>query len=364
MKKTALYDIHLNLGAKMVNFANYLMPLVYKGAIEEHINVRTKVGVFDVSHMGEIWVKGKGAYDLLQYLTCNDIKKLTNGKAQYSCIINEKGGIVDDLIIYKFDDENYLLVVNAINTDKVFNWLTKNNKFEAKIINSSEEITQLAIQGPLALNVCQLLTNENLSNLSYYTFKILEFAGIKDVIFSITGYTGAGGCEIYFPNQYAKTIWNNLFDVGKDFSIMPIGLAARDTLRLEMGYCLYGNDINENTTPIEANLTWITKFEVYKNFIAKDILLSQKEKGTEKKLVGFIMENEGIPRQSYKIYNDKLEEIGWVTSGSFSPILKKGIGLGYVKTVFSMPNTPIKINIRNSFLPAKIVKPPFIKKNS
>lgn len=363
MKKTALYNTHVKLGAKIVPFAGYLMPLKYSGDIDEHITVRKKVGVFDVSHMGEIWVKGHMAYDFLQYVTSNDVKLLFDGKVQYSCLPNGKGGIVDDLLVYRFNEQTYLLVVNAANIEKDWNWLNYNNhKFNVTLINDSDNISQLAVQGPMALKAMQKLTSENVVDMPYYTFKVIEFAGVKDVIFSTTGYTGAGGCEIYFPNEHAEKIWNAVMEAGEEYGIKPCGLAARDTLRLEMGFCLYGNDIDDTTSPIEAGLGWITKFVDYKNFIDKDYLLKQKQNGTERKLVGFVMEDKGaIPRRGYRICDVNGVSIGQVTSGTISPMMNIGIGMGYVKTQFSQPDTQIFIDIRDKLMKGKVVKLPIYK---
>lgn len=361
MKHTALSSIHERLGAKMVPFAGFYMPLKYLGDIEEHITVRTKLGVFDVSHMGEIWVKGANALDFVQWVTSNDAAALYNGKVQYSCFPNGKGGIVDDLLVYRFDEQNYLLVVNAANIEKDWNWLNSQNKFGVQLINASDETSQLAIQGPFALKAMQKLTSEPVENMEYYTFKVLEFAGVKDVIFSTTGYTGAGGCEIYFPNDKAEQIFNAVLEAGQEFGIKPIGLAARDTLRLEMGFCLYGNDIDDTTSPIEAGLGWITKFVDHKNFIDKEFLLQQKQNGVQRKLVGFEMIDKGIPRHEYEICDEQGNKIGHVTSGTMSPMLKIGIGMGYVQTAYSKPDQIIYIKIRDKLMKAKVVKLPFYK---
>ncbi|NSW46463.1 MAG: glycine cleavage system aminomethyltransferase GcvT [Bacteroidales bacterium] len=361
MKRTALSSIHEKLGAKMVPFAGFYMPLKYAGDIEEHVTVRTKVGVFDVSHMGEIWVKGPHALEFVQWVTSNDAAALYNGKVQYSCFPNGKGGIVDDLLVYKIDDETYLLVVNAANIEKDWNWLQSQNKFGAILYNASDEISQLAVQGPLALKAMQKLTSTPILDMEYYTFKKLDFAGIKDVILSTTGYTGAGGCEIYFANKDAEHIWNAVFEAGAEFGIKPIGLAARDTLRLEMGFCLYGNDIDDTTSPIEAGLGWITKFADHKNFIDKEYLLNQKKNGTTRKLIGFEMIDKGIPRHEYELCDEQGNKIGHVTSGTMSPMLKIGIGMGYVKTEFSKPDSIIYVKVRDKLLKAKVVKFPFYK---
>lgn len=364
MKSTAFRKFHEAMDARMVPFAGYIMPIQFEGVNIEHETVRNRVGVFDVSHMGEFWVKGPKAYDLLQWVTSNDISKLYDGKIQYSCFPNNKGGIVDDLLVYRINQETYLLVVNASNIEKDWNWINAQNKFGATLYNASDEISQLAIQGPKALEVMQKLTSEPIMNMEFYTFKKIELAGIKDVIFSITGYTGSGGCEIYTGNEDADTIWNAVFEAGKEYGIKPIGLAARDTLRLEMGYCLYGNDINETTSPIEAGLGWITKFTDYKNFVNKDALLHQKQEGIKRKLCGFEMLDKGIPRQHYEIADENGNIIGEVTSGTMSPSLKVGIGMGYIDKEYSKPGTVISIMIRNKPLKANVVKLPFYKSGS
>ena len=362
MKKTPFNAIHKSLGAKMIEFAGFEMPVYYTGINQEHMNVRNNVGVFDVSHMGEIWVKGPKAFDLVQYITTNDVAKLKPGKAQYTCFPNGKGGIVDDLIIYQYEDQKYMLVVNAANIDKDWEWIKKQNeKFGAEIENASDKIAQLAVQGPKATEVLQKLTDINLSEIKFYHFTTGKFAGIDDVIISATGYTGSGGFELYFYNEYAEQIWNAIMEAGKNQNIMPAGLGARDTLRLEMGYCLYGNDIDETTSPIEAGLSWIVKFTDGNNFLDRERLEEQKKNGVSRKLVGFVLEERGIPRQHYKILNSQGEQIGEVTSGTMSPMLKKGIGMGYVKTEFSKPDTEIFIDVRGKKLKAKIVKPPFVK---
>lgn len=361
MKRTALSAIHEKLGAKMVPFAGFYMPLKYTGDIEEHVTVRTKVGVFDVSHMGEIWVKGPKALEFVQWVTSNDAAALYDGKIQYSCFPNGKGGIVDDLLVYKINDETYLLVVNAANIEKDWNWLQSQNKFGATLYNASDEISQLAVQGPLALKAMQKLTSTPIMDMEYYTFKKLDFAGVKDIILSTTGYTGAGGCEIYFANKDAEHIWEAVFEAGAEFGIKPIGLAARDTLRLEMGFCLYGNDIDDTTSPIEAGLGWITKFADHKNFIDKEYLLNQKKNGTTRKLVGFEMIDKGIPRHEYELCDEQGNKMGHVTSGTMSPMLKIGIGMGYVKTEFSKLDSIIYVKVRDKLLKAKVVKFPFYK---
>ena len=360
MKNTALTQKHISLGAKMVPFAGYNMPVSYTGLNEEHNIVRNGVGVFDVSHMGEFRLKGEKALDLIQRVTSNDASKLTDGKVQYSCLPNEKGGIVDDLLVYRYKADEYYLVVNASNIEKDWNWIKKYNTQGVEMLNMSDEMSLLAVQGPKALATLQKLTDVNLSAMEYYTFTIGKFAGINDVIISNTGYTGAGGFEIYFMNDVAEKMWNAIFEAGKEFGIKPIGLGARDTLRLEMGFCLYGNDIDDTTSPIEAGLGWITKFT--KEFTNSKALLEQKEKGVAKKLVGFEMIDRGIPRHDYEICDASGKTIGKVTSGTQSPTLNKAIGMGYVTTAFSKPDSEIFIKIRDKAIKAKVVKPPFLKK--
>lgn len=351
----------------MVPFAGYNMPVEFSGINDEHITVRERAGVFDVSHMGEFNVTGPASLGFLQYITSNDVSALVDRKIQYSCFPNGKGGIVDDLLVYRYNKEKYLLIVNAANIDKDWNWCVKNAaKFGVvpgkDLINASDGIAQLAVQGPLALKAMQKLTTTPVENMEYYTFKILEFAGISNVIFSTTGYTGAGGCEIYVNNEDGPKLWNAVFEAGKEFDIKPIGLGARDTLRLEMGFCLYGNDINDETSPIEAGLGWITKFADGKDFIDKDLLLKQKEMGVERRLKGFVMIDRGIPRQHYEVVNDKGEVIGEVTSGTMSPMLKQGIGLAYLSKDYWNADTEIFIRIRNKDLMAKVVNLPIYNK--
>jgi aminomethyltransferase len=361
MKKTAFCALHEQMGAKMVPFAGFYMPVQYEGLLIEHETVRNKVGVFDVSHMGEIWVKGSNALAFIQWVTSNDASVLVDGKVQYSCFPNGKGGIVDDLLVYRINSETYLLVVNASNIEKDWNWINSQNKFGAVLYNASDEISQLAIQGPLALKAMQKLTDTPILDMEYYTFKKLTFAGIKDVIFATTGYTGAGGCEIYFANEDADKVWKAVFEAGAEFGIKPVGLGARDTLRLEMGYCLYGNDIDDTTSPIKAGLGWITKFTDDKDFIDKDLLLAQKKEGVSSKLVGFEMIDRGIPRHGYEIVDEENDVIGIVTSGTQSPSLNKAIGMGYVPTELSKAGSEIYISIRGKRLLAKVVKLPFYK---
>jgi aminomethyltransferase len=367
MKNTAFTKFHEEAGAKMVSFAGYNMPVEYTGINGEHITVREKVGVFDVSHMGEFWVTGPSALKYLQYITSNDVSVLVDGKVQYSCFPNGSGGIVDDLLVYRFNPEKYLLVVNASNIEKDWDWCVRNaEKFGIMIgkdlVNASDRMAQLAVQGPLALKAMQKLTESTITDMEYYTFKLIEFAGIKDVLFSTTGYTGAGGCEIYVKNEDGPKLWNAVFTAGEEFGIKPIGLGARDTLRLEMGYCLYGNDINDHTSPIEAGLGWITKFTDSKDFIDKELLLRQKNGGVDKKLKGFIMIDRGIPRQHYEVVDDKGNAIGEVTSGTMSPMLKQGIGMAYLTKGFWKTGTEIYIRIRNKDLKAKITDLPFYNK--
>lgn len=360
MKNTALTHVHESLGAKMVPFAGYNMPVQYEGVNIEHETVRNGVGVFDVSHMGEFFLRGENALALIQKVTSNDASKLVDGKAQYSCLPNNEGGIVDDLIIYKIADNNYLLVVNASNIEKDWNWISQHNDLGVTMENASDSYSLLAIQGPKAAEAMQSLTAIDLASMPYYSFQMGEFAGVKDVIISATGYTGSGGFEIYFKNEDAETIWNNVFEAGAAFGIKPIGLAARDTLRLEMGFCLYGNDINDTTSPLEAGLGWITKFD--KEFVNSENLKAQKEAGVTRKLVAFELTERGIPRHDYEIVDKDGNVIGIVTSGTMSPSLNKGIGLGYVPTAFSAVDSEIAIRIRKNDVAAKVVKLPFYKK--
>jgi aminomethyltransferase len=367
MKNTAFTKFHEDAGAKMVPFAGYNMPVEYFGINEEHTTVREKVGVFDVSHMGEFWVTGASALKYLQYITSNDVSALVDGKVQYSCFPNGKGGIVDDLLVYRYNIEKYLLVVNAANIEKDWNWCVKNaSEFGLTVgkdlINASDEYGQLAVQGPLALKAMQKLTKTPVEDMEYYTFKVIDFAGISNVIFATTGYTGAGGCEIYVKNEDGAKLWKAVFDAGKEFGIRPIGLGARDTLRLEMGYCLYGNDINDTTSPIEAGLGWITKFTNEKDFIDKALLLKQKEEGVSKRLKGFVMLERGIPRQHYEVVNANGEIIGEVTSGTMSPMMKQGIGMAYLNKGYWKAGTEIYIRIRNKDLKGQIVDMPVYKK--
>lgn len=360
MKNTALTDKHIELGAKMVPFAGYNMPVQYTGVNQEHVHVRSAVGVFDVSHMGEFYVRGEEAEQLVQKVTTNDVSQLFDGKIQYSCLPNGKGGIVDDLLVYRISSQEFLLVVNASNIEKDWNWISSQNTFKATMENKSDELSLLAIQGPKATVALQSLTDINLKEMEYYTFKIGSFAGIDNVIVSATGYTGAGGFEIYFPNENANDIWNAVFEAGASNDIQPIGLAARDTLRLEMGFCLYGNDIDDSTSPLEAGLGWITKLNKGE-FIDKDYLANQKEAGLSRRLCAFEMVDKGIPRQGYPIVDAEGNEIGVVTSGTMSPSLKMAIGLGYVNLPTNKVGNEIFISVRNKSLKASVVKLPFYK---
>ena len=360
MKDTALSAIHAALGAKMVPFAGYNMPVSYQGINLEHQTVREKVGVFDVSHMGEFFVTGPNALSLIQRVCSNDASKLEDGEAQYSCFPNQNGGVVDDLIVYRIAADKWLLVVNASNIDKDWAWINAHNTMEASLENSSDHYSLLAIQGPKAIQAMQSLTQENLSAIKFYTFKINTFAGVENVIISATGYTGSGGFEIYCKNTQVAKIWTKVFEAGADWGIQPIGLAARDTLRLEMGYCLYGNDIDDTTSPLEAGLGWITKFN--KDFINSESLKKQKELGVSNTLVGFELSQRGIPRQGYAIVDAQGNSIGRVTSGTMSPSMGKGIGLGYVPMALKEVGSQIHIQIRNKIVPAMVVKLPFYKK--
>ncbi|MGM8362084.1 glycine cleavage system aminomethyltransferase GcvT [Flavobacterium sp. ARAG 55.4] len=359
MKNTALTHIHEALGAKMLPFAGYNMPITYEGINAEHETVRTAVGVFDVSHMGEFLLSGPNALALIQKVTSNDAATLTDGRVQYSCLPNNDGGIVDDLLVYKIKDEKYLLVVNASNIDKDWDWISAHNDLGVDMKNISDDYSLLAIQGPKAAEALQSLTSVDLAAIKYYHFEVGDFAGIENVIISATGYTGAGGFEIYCKNEEVEQIWNKVFEAGAPFGIQPIGLAARDTLRLEMGFCLYGNDINDTTSPIEAGLGWITKFN--KEFTNSANLKAQKEAGVTKKLVGFEMQERAIPRHDYEIVDTNGNPIGIVTSGTMAPSLNKGIGMGYVTTENAAVDSEIFIRIRKKDVPAKVVKMPFYK---
>lgn len=359
MKEIALTNKHISLGAKMVPFAGYNMPVQYEGINAEHATVRQGVGVFDVSHMGEFILKGENALDLIQRVTSNDASKLYDGKIQYSCLPNEDGGIVDDLLVYRIDEKTYMLVVNASNIEKDWNWIQKYNTQGVEMHNISDRTSLLAVQGPKAAEALQSLTEVDLASMEYYTFVKGQFAGVDNVLISATGYTGAGGFEIYFDNEHADKIWDAIFEAGAGLGIKPIGLGARDTLRLEMGFCLYGNDIDDTTSPIEAGLGWITKFS--KNFNNSEALKAQKEAGVKNKLVGFEMIERGIPRHDYEIVDAEGNNIGRVTSGTQSPSLQKAIGMGYVAKEFAKEGGEIYISIRNNKVKAKIVKFPFYK---
>jgi aminomethyltransferase len=359
MKLVALNDLHVSLGAKMIEFAGYNMPVLYNNLIQEHLAVRSSVGVFDVSHMGEFLLKGEKALDLIQLVTSNDASKLTDGKVQYSCLPNDKGGIVDDLLVYRYKADEYYLVVNASNIEKDWNWISQHNTFGVEMKNLSDGMSLLAVQGPNAIKTLQKLTEINLGAMEYYTFTVGALAGIDEVIISNTGYTGSGGFELYVSNNDARKLWDAVFNAGAEFNIVPAGLGARDTLRLEKGFCLYGNDINDETSPIEAGLGWITKFT--KPFIMSEHHKAIKEAGPTKKLVGFeMLERGGIPRQHHVIKDADGNTIGEVTSGTQSPSLSKAIGLGYVNAAYSKTETEIFIEIRDKQVKAKVVKIPFL----
>jgi aminomethyltransferase len=358
LKFVPLNDLHIKLGAKMVPFAGYNMPVRYSSDLDEHMTVRKGVGVFDVSHMGEFLLQGPEALDLIQRVTSNDASKLVDGQAQYSCLPNETGGIIDDLIVYKIKDNDYMLVVNASNIEKDWNWMSKFNTKGASMKNISDDVCLFAVQGPKANATLQKLTKVDLSTIKYYHFTKGEFAGIQDVILSNTGYTGAGGFEIYIDKKWAEKTWNAIFEAGKEFDIKPIGLGARDTLRLEMGFCLYGNDIDDTTSPLEGGLGWITKFS--KSFTNSAAIKNQKEAGVKRKLVGFKMIDKGIPRHDYIIKDSAGNAIGKVTSGTISPVLGIGVGLGYVTIDKTVPGSEIFIDVRGRALKAEVSKTPFI----
>lgn len=359
MNKTALFDKHVSLGAKMVPFAGFEMPVQYSGVTQEHLAVREKVGIFDVSHMGQFFIEGAAAKDLLQFVTTNNVDALENGKAQYTCLPNGNGGIVDDLIVYKMNDEKYFVVVNASNIEKDWNHISKyNEKFGATMTNSSDEMSLLAIQGPKATETLQKLTDTNLSEIPYYHFTVGKLGGVEDVIISNTGYTGSGGFEIYFKNENAEQLWDAVIEAGEEFEIIPCGLASRDTLRLEKGFCLYGNDIDDTTSPLEAGLGWITKFD--KDFLDKERFAQQKADGITRKLVGFEMQERAIPRHDYLVVDAEGNEIGKVTSGTMSPLKNVGIGLAYVAKDHFKIDSEIYIQIRNKNVLAKVVKLPFV----
>lgn len=361
MKVTPFTDLHIGLGAKMHEFAGYNMPIEYSGIIDEHMTVVNAVGVFDVSHMGEFWVSGPHAVEFLQRVTSNDVSGLKLGKAQYTCFMNEEGGIVDDFIVYHYEPEKYLMVVNAANIEKDWVWCQKWNTMGAKLENASDHMAQLAIQGPRAVETLQKLTDHDLSAIPFYAFETGTFAGVENVIISNTGYTGAGGFELYFYPEHGKKIWDAIFEAGAEYGIKPVGLGARDTLRLEMGYCLYGNDLDDSTTPLQAGLGWITKFVENKPFVGREVLEKEKAEGVSRKLCCFELVDKGIPRHGYEIVNAADEVIGKVTSGTISPVLKVGVGMGYLKPEFAKPDTEIYIRVRNRNLKAKVVKAPFRK---
>jgi len=365
MKHTPFTQNHIDLGAKMVEFAGYSMPMQYSGLVDEHLAVRNAIGVFDVSHMGEFWAKGPKALEFLQRVTTNDVSALVDGQVQYTCLPNGKGGIIDDMLIYRFKADEYFMVPNAANIDKDFAWMSlfaeeMGMEIGKDFYNASDEYAQLAVQGPLALKAMQKLTTENVVDMKYYTFKVLEFAGVPDVIFSTTGYTGSGGCEIYCNVKDAQTIWNAVFEAGAEFGIKPAGLGARDTLRLEMGFCLYGHEIDDTISPIEAGLVWITKFVDNKPFVDREKMEQLKAEGVKRKrLVGFEMLDKGIPRQGYELCCADGNVIGNVCSGTQSPSLNKAIGTGYVRPDFSKIDTEIFVKVREKLLKAKVVKMPF-----
>lgn len=361
MKTTPFTDLHIVLGAKMHEFAGYNMPIEYTGIIDEHMTVVNAVGVFDVSHMGEFWVKGPKAEEFLQRVTSNDVSLLKQGKAQYTCFVNEGGGIVDDFIVYHYEPEKYLLVVNAANIEKDWAWCQKWNTMGAELENASDHMAQLAIQGPKAVATLQKLTDHDLSAIPFYAFETGTFAGVENVIISNTGYTGAGGFELYFYPEHGKKIWDAIFEAGAEYGIKPVGLGARDTLRLEMGYCLYGNDLDDATTPLQSGLGWITKFAENKPFVGREVLEKEKAEGVSRKLCCFELVDKGIPRHGYEIVNAEDEVIGNVTSGTMSPVLKIGVGMGYLKPEYAKPGTGIYIKVRNRNLKANVVKPPFRK---
>ncbi|MFP4620646.1 MAG: glycine cleavage system aminomethyltransferase GcvT [Bacteroidales bacterium] len=362
MKNTPLIEKHKQLGAKIVDFAGFNMPIEYTGIQDEHITVREKVGIFDVSHMGEFRITGPNAYDLIQKVSANDAAKLYPGRAQYSCLPNGEGGLVDDFLVYQYDDQEYMVVVNAANIEKDWNWWNRQNTMNARLEDASDKMALLAVQGPKALSTLEKLTDEDLAGMKPFRFKVGKLAGVDDVIISATGYTGEHGFELYTYNEHVEKIWDAILEVGEEFGIKPIGLGARDTLRLEAGLCLYGNDIDENTSPIEAGLDWVVKFKDYKDFIDKDYLWKQKQEGVSKKLVGFVLKGRGIPRQHYEILDRQEKNIGVVTSGTMSPMLKKGVGMGYVTPQHTEPGTEIFIRVRNKMLAAEVVKMPIYKK--
>ncbi|WP_185878733.1 glycine cleavage system aminomethyltransferase GcvT [Blattabacterium cuenoti] len=363
VKKTALYNSHIKLGAKMISYSGFYMPLQYVSSLLEHMAVRKSVGIFDVSHMGKFILKGKNSHNFLQYLTTNDLSNIKTGQAQYSCLINHLGGIIDDLVIYKISEEKFLLIVNATNIDKNKKWIKNHlNHQDLIFIDSSQEYSLLAIQGPKSLSSIQKLTNISLSKIPFYCFEIGKFAEIDNVLISRTGYTGSKGVEIYIRNEYVENIWNEILKIGDSFQIKPCGIASRDSLRLEMGYRLYGQELSEEITPIEAGLSWITKFN--KKFIGRKILWKQKKEGNYKKFISFLIEKKGkIPRSGYLFKDEKNFTVGKVTSGVYSPVLKKGIGLGYItKNNWNLDKNSIFVSIRKRNIPIQIVKLPFLKK--
>ena len=366
MKNTSFTHFHIEMGARMAPFAGYNMPIEFTGINDEHQTCREKIGLFDVSHMGEFWIKGPKAFSFIQKITSNNVADLTDGKVQYSCFPNEQGGIVDDLLVYRFDENNYMLVVNAANIEKDWNWCVKFAKefgleIGVELENVSENICQLAVQGPFALKAMQKLTDANVIDMEYYTVQKIAFAGIDEVIFSTTGYTGAGGCEIYAYNKDAEKLFKAVMEASEEFGIKPVGLGARDTLRLEMGFCLYGNDINDTTSPIEAGLGWITKFVDGNDFVNREYHQKLKTEGTSRMLKGFTMIDRGIPRHDYKVFDSNDNEIGIVTSGTMSPMMKIGIGMAYLNKGYWKEGTEIYIEVRNKKLKAQVVKSPMFK---
>ncbi len=361
MKQTPLTQKHKEAGARMVEYAGYEMPVEFTGVIQEHLAVRRSAGIFDVSHMGEFWVKGKDSLELLQYITTNDVSNLVIGQAQYSCLPNGKGGIVDDLIVYRYEANKYMLVVNASNIEKDWEWINRNNTFGADLENASEKMALIALQGPCTAEILQPLVKQNLSDLPGFHFFTGIIPNVGEVIVSATGYTGAGGFELYCNNEIAVTLWETLTGCGKKYGLIPVGLAARDTLRLEMGYCLYGNDIDDTTSPIEAGLSWIVKMKNKGRFIDRDRIEKQKNSGVDRKLAGLEMIDRGIPRKDYPVFNKEKLEMGRITSGTMSPSLRKGIGMAYVTASEAYPGNEVFVQIRNKLLKAQIVKLPFLK---
>ncbi len=361
MEKTAFYNKHKALGGKMVSFAGYELPVQFEGVNAEHLTVRHKVGVFDVSHMGEFWLRGPGDRDLVQKITVNDVNKLSDGQVQYTCMPNEKGGIVDDTLIYRFSQDQWMMVPNASNIEKDWAWVNSWKTRDVELENASQQIAQLAVQGPDSARVLEKLLGPQLANIRFFHFKQMKLGPCDNVIISQTGYTGSLGYELYFPAQHGEEIWDMVFGAGESFQIKPIGLAARDTLRLEAGLCLYGNDIHDNTSPLEASLGWITRFVDGNHFVSRDILEKQKENGVTRKLKGFEMLEKGIPRKDYEICDEQGNTIGHVTSGTRSPFTEKSIGLGYVDKAFAKADAEIYVRIRKKLLKAKVVKLPFFK---